>query len=275
VEDTETSGRIRIVSVPEGRNLVEREVAAFQGEYPQSHFDVATGTSREAVTALLEQRADLALLTRELEPEERSVMVKGGMELEGYRFGRDAIVVIVNPSNPLEHVSADALRGIYLGTPSDWAALGGRPGRIEPVVLPPESDLMYSFLQRVMGGQQPTAPAFRAASDSEVVARVRTTPGAIGFVSMAWADKGAKALDVSSITGLKYSSADPEKVYTGEYPLTRYCNLYVRSGGSRLANGLVTFVSSLDGQKIVHEAGLVPTAVPVRFARRSSMLGAH
>src|SRR5580765_5950911 len=114
VEDTETSGRIRIVSVPEGRSLVEREVAAFQGEYPQSRFDVSTGTSREAVTALLEERTDLALLTRELEPEERSVMVKGGMELEGYRFGRDAIAVIVHPSNPIEHIGADALRGLYL-----------------------------------------------------------------------------------------------------------------------------------------------------------------
>ncbi len=51
--------------------------------------------------------------------------------------------------------------------------------------------------------------------------------------------------------------------------------MYVRAGGSKLANGLVTWVSSLDGQKIVHEAGLVPAAVPVRFARRSPMLGSH
>src|SRR5690348_279727 len=68
VEDSETSGRIRIVSVPEGRDLVTREVAAFRTQYPQASFEVATGTSRDAVTALLEQRADLALLTRELEP---------------------------------------------------------------------------------------------------------------------------------------------------------------------------------------------------------------
>lgn len=275
VEDSETSGRIRIVSVPEGRDLVMREVAAFRSEYPQASFDVTTGTSREAVTALLEQRADLALLTRELEPEERSVMVKGGMELEGYRFGRDAICVIVNPANPLDHIGADALRRIYLGEVTDWADLGGRPGRIEPVVLPPASDLMASFLQRVMGGQDPTAPAFHAATDSAAVARVMSTSGAIGFVSMAWADRGAKALMVSSLTGLRYWKADAEKVYTGEYPLTRYCNLYVRSGGPRLANGLVTFISSFTGQKIVHESGLVPTAVPVRFVRRSPMLGTH
>jgi ABC-type phosphate transport system substrate-binding protein len=92
---------------------------------------------------------------------------------------------------------------------------------------------------------------------------------------MAWADRGARALQLSALTGLRYWQPDAERVYTGDYPLTRYCNVYVRSGGPRLANGLVTFISSMAGQKLVHEAGLVPTAVPVRFTRRSPLLGTH
>jgi len=275
VEDSETSGRISIVGVPEVRDLVQRETAAFGKVYSDARFDVTTGTSREAVTELLEKRADLALLTRELEPEERSVMVKGGMELEGYRFARDAIAIVVNPANPIQHMGVDDVRRIYLGQLDDWAALGGPAGRIEPVVREPECDLMASFQQRVMGGEQPTAPSMHATSDSAVVALVRQHPGALGFVSMAWADRGARALPLAVLTGLRDVKLDAERVYTGEYPLTRYCTLYVRTGGPRLANGLVTFISSLDGQKIVHEAGLVPTAVPVRFARRSPMQGTH
>jgi hypothetical protein len=34
-------------------------------------------------------------------------------------------------------------------------------------------------------------------------------------------------------------------------------------------------VTSQEGQAIVHQHGLVPTAVPVRFVRRSPMLGEH
>ena len=275
VEDSETSGRIRIVSVPEGGSLIRREVAAFREQYPDAGFEISIGTSREAVTSLLEQRSDLALVTRELEPEERSVIVKGGMDLEGYRFARDAICVVVNPGNTVGQLGLDDLRRIYLGEAVDWSAFGGKPVRIEPVVCTPGSDLMTSFVQRVMGGVEPTAPALRADSDSEVVARVVAHPGAIGFVSMAWADRGAKALPVSALAGLPAWSADPERVYNGDYPLTRYCNLYVRSHGPRLSGGLVTFISSLPGQKLVHEAGFVPTAVPVRFARRSPMLGTH
>jgi phosphate transport system substrate-binding protein len=275
MEDSETSGRIRVISVPEARGLVVRETEAFRKAYPAASFEVAVESSRRAVTLLLEEKADVVVLTRELEPEERSVMVKGGMELGGFRFARDAICVIVHPSSPLENIAADDLRRIYLGEVTDWRQLGGRPGRIEPVVPAPDGDGMASFVQRVMGGLAPTAPAHRVDSDSAVVALVLHTPGAIGFVSMAWAERGAKALRVASLSGLPYWKADAEKVYKGEYPLTRACNMYVRAGGAKLANGLVTWVTSIDGQRIVHEAGLVPTEVPVRFARRSPMLGSH
>jgi phosphate transport system substrate-binding protein len=275
VEDTETSGRIQVVSVPESATLVAREIAAFRAAYPAAAIELRTGGSRDAVTALLGQQAALAVLTRDLEPEERSVMVKGGMELEAYRFARDAICVVVHPSNPLEQLSADDLKRVYAGEVTSWRELGGPALPISPVVGPPESDAMVSFVQRVMGGDAVTAPSFRAGADSLVVRRVASVPGAIGFVSLAWADRGAKALRISALRGMPYWKADPEKVYKGDYPLTRYCNLYVRSGGPRLANGLVTFISSLEGQKIVHEAGLVPTSVPVRFARRSPLLGTH
>lgn len=275
VEDSQTSGRIRIVSVPEARELMEREVAAFRHDYPQATFELRTSTSREAVTALLGQQADLAVLTRELEPEERTVKVKGGMELEGYRFARDAICVIVHPSNPVLRITADDLRRIYSGQFTDWQELRGRPGRIEPVVPAPGSDAMASFVQRVMGGDAPSAPAFAAGSDSEIVARVLAHPGAIGFVPMAWSDRGAKLLDVSALAGLPFVSPDPETVYGNAYPLARFCNLYTRIDGPRLAGGMVTYMCSLDGQRIVHESGLVPTAVPVRFARRSPMRGTH
>jgi phosphate transport system substrate-binding protein len=275
VEDSESSGRIRVVSVPEAGNLVARETEAFTKAYPKAGFEVVTGTSREAVRQLLECRADVAVLMRELEPEERSVMVKGGMELEGYRFARDAICVIVHPSSTLENIAADDLRRIYLGQVTDWSELGARPGRIEPVVQVPGGEIMGSFVQRVMGGAPPSAPAYRAGSDSATVARVVSTPGAIGFVSMAWADRGAKLLRVAALSGMPYWKPDAEKVYKGDYPLTRACNLYVRAGGARLANGLVTWVASIDGQRIVHETGLVPTEVPVRFARRSPLLGTH
>ena len=80
---------------------------------------------------------------------------------------------------------------------------------------------------------------------------------------------------MSALRGLPDWKPDAERVYKGDYPLIRNYHMYIRSAGPRLSSGLITFVSSSDGQKLVHEAGAVPTTVPVRFARRSPLLGSH
>jgi phosphate transport system substrate-binding protein len=275
VEDSLTSGRITIVCAPEARDLTIREREAFQALYPQASIQVRSGSSREAVSELFAARCDAAVITRELDPDERAAAVRGGLELEGYRFALDALAVVVHPANPVQNVSLPQLQGVYAGEARDWSALAGASRPIRPVVQPMESDVTAFFLLEVMGGAPIRARVITAGTDSAVVARVAGDPDALGFVTLAWAGRGAKALRVSRLTGLPYSGPDPEAVYQGTYPLTRTYNLYVRAGGAQLSNGLITFITSRNGQKIVQEAGLVPTSVPVRFVRRSPMIKSH
>ena len=274
-EDSLTSGRIQVVCETEARGLMEREQSAFQALYPQAVIELRVGSSRQAISDLFGATCDLAVVGRELEPEERGAAVRGGLQLEGYRFARDAIAVIVHPLNPLENIAIDDIRGIFRGEISRWSSLGGSDQPIVPVVLPPGSGISESLIRQVLGNEPPLARAARVASDSLAVERVIEDPNAIGYVSMPWAKRGAKVLRVASLTGLPYWNPDPETVYKGDYPLTRYFNLFVRPEGAKLASGFVTFVTSRDGQDLVHRAGLVPTAVPVRFVRRSPMLGSH
>jgi phosphate transport system substrate-binding protein len=275
VEDTLTSGRISVVCAPQVQSIIAREVAAFDSLYPGARIAVRTGTSREAVEALFAARCDLAVIARDLEPEERGAATRGKLELEGYRFARDAVAVVVHPSNPLENIALEDVRGIYQGEITRWGALGGDGTTIVPLIQPPGSDMAAFFEQRVMNGEPVRAGVVYEASDSGVVDYVSRDRRAIGFVSLAWAERGAKALRLATLRGLPYWHPDPEAVYRGEYPLTRPMNLYVRSRGPALAKGLVTFITSRDGQALVHQGGLVPTSVPVRFVRRSPMVGSH
>ena len=274
-EDSLTSGRIKIVCAPEALGLIAREQAAFQALYPQAHIEWSAGSSREAVRSLFAATCDLAVITRELDVEERAAAVRGRLELDGYRFARDAVVVVVNPGNGIENMSIDELRKIYEGTHERWSELGGRGEAIKPVIQPVESDITQFFTEQVMSGAPVRARVFTEASDSGVVARVSGNPGAVGYISMAWAGRGAKTLRLASVTGLPYLMPDPEAVYKGSYPLMRFYSLYVRSTGPRLANGFITYVTSSDGQVLVHDYGLVPTSVPVRFVRRSAMQSTH
>jgi phosphate transport system substrate-binding protein len=275
VEDSLTSGRITIVCAPEARDLLAREREAFQALYPQARITLESGSSRDGVGALFAARCDAAVITRELSPEERAAAVRGRLELEGYRFARDALVMVVNPANPVQNVSVEELRGMYSGEVRDWSRLGGPGHAVRPVVQPMESDVTAFFIDRIMGGRPIGAPAIAAVSDSEVVARVAQDRDAIGYVTLAWARRGAKALRVSALTGLPALEPDAESVYRGTYPITRFFNYYLRTGGAPLAGGFSTFLTSHNGQKLVQESGLVPTSVPVRFVRRSPMLQSH
>ncbi len=274
-EDSLTSGRIEIVCAPEASRLIERECSVFRALYPTARLDLRVATSREAIRSLFAAESHLAVITRELDVEERAAAVRGGLGLEGYRFARDAVAAVVNPANPIQNVAVEQLRRIYTGEVSRWWELGGRDAPIVPVAQPLESDLGQYFLQAVMGGNPVRARVLTAADDSAVVVRVRSDRDALGWVSLAWANRGTRALAVAGVVGLAYRYPDPEAVYGGSYPLTRFYNLYARTGGPQLANGFITFVTSRDGQALVQRDGLVPTAVPVRFVRRSPMVGTH
>jgi phosphate transport system substrate-binding protein len=275
VEDSLTSGRITVVCAQEALDVVSREGSAYQALYPEARIEIRAGTSQQALHALYGAECDVGVITRELSGDERAAAMRGGLELEGYRFARDALVAIVHPANPVENLALPELREVYTGGIRDWSQLGGLRRRIRPVVQPSESDVTAFFIAEVMGGDPVTVPVLAEDSDSAVAARVAREPDAVGYVTLAWAERGVRPLRLSALKGLSYLRPDPESVYEGQYPLTRFFNLYVRTGGRMLANGFVTYVTSFGGQKIVQDAGFVPTSVPVRFVRRSPMLQSH
>jgi phosphate transport system substrate-binding protein len=243
--------------------------------YPEAELTLRGASSAEAVRALFAAECDLAVISRELEPDEQTAAVRGGLQMEGYRVARDALVVVVAPENPVKNLALDDLRRIYAGEIKRWSELGGVARDIVPVIQEPKSDIMAFFTQQVMNGEPIVARSMYAASDSAVAVYVAGHSDAIGFKSMAGPTEGVRAMRMSSLTGLSYRPPDAEAVYEGDYPLSRGYNLYLRDDGPRLAHGFVTFVTSLEGQRIVRDLGLVPTAVPVRFVRRSPMRSSH
>ncbi len=270
-----TSGHIVAVCSPDAWPGIESCRRAFEALYPEAHIDLREGTSREAVAALFGARADLAVISRELVPEERRAAVQGRLEVDGYRFARDAAVLVVNPANPVTNLTREDARAIYGGTLRNWSVLGGRNEPIESLVPPAGSDLMEFFSEEVMQGEAIGSGSRTVSNDSEAVRAVMNRPGGIAVATLGATALGGKALRMAPVRGLAYYSPDLEMVHDGRYPVTRFYNLYARSRGPALANGFITFVTSMDGQKLIRSSGLVPASVPVRFVRSSPMLGTH
>jgi phosphate transport system substrate-binding protein len=263
------------VCAREAYSVISRELAAFQALYPHARVELQPGTSRDAISALFAANCDLAVITRELKPEERRAAVEGRLELEGYRVARSAVLIIVNETNPVDNLALQDVRRIYKGDVSRWTGVGGKDAPVLPVLQTLQSDITEYFAEEVLGDDPIRARAAIEATDSAVVARVKREPNAIGYVSLGTDVQRVKTARLSSVIGLPYRKPDLEAIHKGDYPLTRFINLYIRSTGPRLAGGFITFVTSYEGQKLVHQSGLVPTSVPIRFVRRSPMLSSH
>src|SRR5262245_53392164 len=185
VEDSLTSGRIKIVCAHEARALIEREIGAFTKLYPQSGFELTGASSNEAIRALFAAECDLAVTTRELDADERAAAVRGELEVEGYGFARDAMVIVVHPSNPLENLALEDLRRVYDGRITRWSELGGRDLPVTPVVPPMTSDIAEYMSREVLGGQPLRAQAIQTEDVGRVATVVAGRADAIGFTSLA------------------------------------------------------------------------------------------
>jgi len=277
VEDTETSGRISIATSTDLFELVAGEAEAFRSQYPQATLDVGEPRpSGQVISELLAGRADVAVVGRDLEQEERDMARSGGIEIEGHRVAKDGLCVVVHASNPVRNVTLGELRRIWSAEVREWSALGGASQRIVPVLPPLHADLARSFAQLVMDGAPMKAATLMEVSDSAVAARVTRTPGAIGVVPLRLATfEGLRALHVSPLEGMPYVEPDMESVHDGQYPLHSFVHVYLRTRRPRLAGGFVTYVASQPGQERILASGRLPTSVPLRFVRRSPMLGSH
>lgn len=115
--------------------------------------------------------------------------------------------VIVHPANPAQVIGRRALADLFLKKTTRWP-----DGETVHPVEPPEKSLArIYFLSSVIGKsafavkmfwqrrvfEGRDVPPVEKRSDDEVVAYVRTTPGAIGYVSTAAPAAGVKVLPVS------------------------------------------------------------------------------
>jgi ABC-type phosphate transport system substrate-binding protein len=114
--------------------------------------------------------------------------------------------VIVNEANPVSAISKEQLSRIFLGKMTSW----DHGTRIAPVDLTEQSATRERFSKDVHGRTVAAVqnywrqqifsgrgvPPPEKASDSEVLAYVKTNPGAVGYVSADSSVNGVKVLTV-------------------------------------------------------------------------------
>lgn len=93
--------------------LMEKLIEAYKKVNPNADIELQTSDSTTGMTSTIEGSYDIGMASRELKDEEAA-------ELEPTVIATDGIAVVVNNANPLDELSADQVKDIYVGNVSTW-----------------------------------------------------------------------------------------------------------------------------------------------------------
>lgn len=213
--------------------------AGYQAVHPNVVIEIRAGDSASGLVALQAGQAEAAAIS--WHPKEAGVP----SGLRAVLVARDAIAVIVHPSNPVRGLTLLQIKAIYQGEMLTWDGVGGTT--LEPAIISREdgSGTRAAFESLAVGGERVTLNALVMPSSAAVVGYVAAHPAALGYVTAAALTDTVRALDVE---GARPTAAN---VRGGAYHLSRVLYLYVPAPTPPATQAFVDFVLSPAGQAVV------------------------
>lgn len=205
-----------------------------------------TGSSA-GVQAVLSGRADIGLSSRPLTTAEEA------SGAAAYVIAMDGIAVITDRDNPVTALTTKQLADIYTGQIRDWQELGGRK---QPIVVAGREagSGTRSAFEELLGIEDRCYYANELDSEGAMLARIASTPGAVGYVSFDVLDDTVCALALDGV------EATAERVKTGSYPLYRSFLLVTKGAleeQSRQVQEIFAYLQTEEGGKLLRDAGLI------------------
>jgi phosphate transport system substrate-binding protein len=231
--------------------IAQRAAEEFMDSHKGADISVRGGGSGVGITSLLEGTCDIANSSRPFKDAELEKAVNKGKEPKANVVAMDGIAVVVNAANTVTALSKQQLKDIYTGKTSDWSTLGGPAEKIVVVSRDSASGTFEAFGELALDKQKVRKDALMEASNQAVASVVAKTPGAIGYVGLAYVRTGVKALEIDGVAPTKST------VVSKQYRLSRPLFMYTNGKPQGLAKEFIDFILSPQGQKLVDEEGFV------------------
>lgn len=243
----ELSGSIQMVGSTSMEKLANALAESFMEKYPNvtvtAEF-VGSGAGIEAVTS---GSADIGNSSRNLKDEEKS---NGAVE---NIVAIDGIAVCVDPTNTVTGLTKQQLTDIYTGTITNWSEVGGADAPIIVVGREAGSGTRGAF-EELLDVIDSCAYANELDSTGAVMAKVASTPGAIGYVSLDVVDDSVIALALEGV------EATAENIKAGNYFLSRPFVMATKgeiSEQNELVRAWFDYVLGEEGQAVAAKVGLI------------------
>ncbi|MDR1982132.1 MAG: PstS family phosphate ABC transporter substrate-binding protein [Tannerellaceae bacterium] len=238
--------------------LSQMEAERFMKAYPTQTVTVTGGGSGVGISALLEGTTDIAQLSRRIKFDEKQKLQKAGKTVREVIAAYDALAVIVHPSNKVGNLTREQLEGIFTGKIKDWKELGGDPMKIVPYSRETSSGTYEFFKESVLKNKNYMNGIMGMPATGSIIQAVSQTKGAIGYVGLAYLNKGVKAVHVSYDSGKTFVEPSAVHAKDGTYPIVRPLYYYYITTLEKEVKPFIDYILSETGQKVAVETGFIP-----------------
>lgn len=241
------SGSISMVGSTSMEKLANALSEAFMEEYPDVTVTAEFVGSGAGIEAVTNGTADIGNSSRSLKDEEKAAGVVENV------VAIDGIAVCVDPANEVADLTKEQLTNIYNGTVTNWKEVGGTDEPIIVIGREAGSGTRGAF-EELVDLKDACKYANELDSTGAVIAKVASTPGAIGYASLDALDDSVKALSLEGV------EATAENIKAGNYFLSRPFVMATKGEVSEqndLVQAWFDFVLGDEGQQVASEVGLI------------------
>ena len=241
------SGSISMVGSTSMEKLANALSEAFMEKYPDVTVTAEFVGSGAGVEAVTNGTADIGNSSRSLKDEEKAAGVVENV------VAIDGIAVCVDPANEVANLTKEQLTNIYNGTVTNWKEVGGADEPIIVIGREAGSGTRGAF-EELVDLVDGCKYANELDSTGAVIAKVASTPGAIGYASLDALDDSVQALSLEGV------EATAENIKAGNYFLSRPFVMATKgeiSEQNDLVQAWFDFVLGDEGQQVASEVGLI------------------
>jgi len=235
----------------------------YMQEHPKVRISVTGGGSGTGIASLINGTADIANASREMKSEEVKAAQANGITPVEFVVARDAIAVVVNPSNPVRALNLQQISDIYTGKITNWREVGGDDRPIVLLSRESNSGTYVYVLENVIRMGDPkskllfTPDTLLMPSSEGISTEVRQNPNAIGYDGLGYVTPDQKVLAVARDASSPYVLPSVATVNNGTYPISRPLYMYTIGEPSGQVKAYLDWVLG-PGQKLVSKLGFVP-----------------
>jgi phosphate transport system substrate-binding protein len=244
-------------------NLALAWAETYMEMHPEVRISVTGGGSGTGIAAMINGTVDIANASRAMKQEEVDAAQANGITPVEFVVARDAIAVVVHPSNPVDELTLRQISDIYTGQKTNWSQVGGEDRPIVLLSRESNSGTYVYFLEHVVrlgdeGSDLLFSPDTLLMPSSEgISAEVRQNPNAIGYDGLGYVTPDQKVVAVARDASGLYVLPSVETVNDGSYPISRPLYMYTAGEPAGEVKVYLDWVLS-DGQALVTEMGFVP-----------------